>query len=92
MVQVAWQLGYEEVVDYFRTHAPAAQAAGLPPGRGISASQYWNDGGLWAFCRSGSFFVLMVGQLMRLGVIYGTDVILDGTTLQGWFHHDPEAD
>jgi hypothetical protein len=41
VVQVAWQLGYEEVADYFRAHPLAAQAAGLPPGRGISASQYW---------------------------------------------------
>jgi hypothetical protein len=33
----------------------------------------------------------MVGQLLRLGVIFGTEVIRDGTTLQAWFHHDPEA-
>ena len=91
VVQVAWQLGYEEVADYFRSQAPAAQAAGLPSGRRISASQYWERRQALGVLPFWFFFVLMVGQLMRLGVIYGTDVILDGTTLQAWFHHDPEA-
>lgn len=30
LVQVAWQLSYEEVVDYFRSHSTLAQATGLP--------------------------------------------------------------
>ena len=91
VIQVAWQLGYEEVTDYFRSQAVAAQAAGLPPGRRISASQYWERRQTLGVLPFWFFFILMVGQLMRLGVIYGTDVILDGTTLQAWFHHDPEA-
>lgn len=92
VVQVAWQLGYEEVADYFRGHPSAAQAAGLPTGRGISASQYWERRRALGVLPFWFFFVLLVGQLIRLGVIYGTDVILDGTTLHAWFHHDPEAD
>lgn len=91
-VQVAWQLSYEEVIDYFRSHSALAQAAGLPAGRSISVSQYWERRRALGFLPFWWFFVLMVGQLMRLGVIYGTDVILDGTTLHAWFHHDPEAD
>lgn len=91
LVQVAWQLSYEEVIDYFRSNSAAAQAAGLPPGRGISASQYWERRRALGVLPFWFFFVLMVGQLMRLGVIYGTDVILDGTTLHAWFHRDPEA-
>jgi len=92
VVQVGWQLSYEEVTDYFRGHAPAAQAVGLPAGRGISASQYWERRRALGVLPFWFCFVLMVGQLMRLGLIYGTDVILDGTTLHAWFHHDPEAD
>ncbi|GIK43968.1 MAG: hypothetical protein BroJett011_78010 [Chloroflexota bacterium] len=91
VIQVAWQLGYEEVSDYFRNHTPAAQAAELPPGRRISASQYWERRQALGVLPFWFFLVVMVGQLMRLGVIYGTDVILDGTTLQAWFHHDPQA-
>jgi hypothetical protein len=90
-VQVAWQLSYEEVVDYFRSQSAVAQAAGLPIGRGISVSQYWERRRALGVLPFWWFFVLMVGQLIRLGVIYGTDVILDGTTLHAWFHHDPEA-
>lgn len=92
LVQVAWQLGYEEVADYFRAHPAAAQAADLPPDRRISASQYWERRRALGVLPFWFFFVLMVGQLIRLGVIYGTDVILDGTTLHAWFHHDWEAD
>lgn len=91
MVQVAWQLSYEEVVDYFRSHSALAQVTGLPLGRGISVGQYWERRRALGILPFWFFFVLMVGQLMRLGVISGTDVILDGTTLQAWFRHDPEA-
>jgi hypothetical protein len=41
LIQVAWQMSYEEVVDYFRAHPEAAQVAGLPAGRVISVGQYW---------------------------------------------------
>jgi hypothetical protein len=91
LIQVALHLSYEEVVDYFRSHPVLAQAAGLPPGRRISVSQYWERRRALGVLPFWFFFVLMVGQLMRLGVIYGTDVILDGTTLHAWFHRDPEA-
>ena len=91
LVHVAWQMSYEEVVDYFRAHAEAAQAAGFPPGRVIGVSQYWERRralGIWPFWL---FFVAMVWQLIRLGIIKETDVILDGTTQRIWFHDDPEA-
>jgi hypothetical protein len=91
LVQVAWQLSYEEVVDYFRAKPALAQAAGLPPGRGISVGQYWERRRALGVMPFWFLFVLLVGQLIRLGVIYGTDVIVDGTTLQAWFHHDPDA-
>jgi hypothetical protein len=40
-IQVAWQMTYEDSVDYFRAHPEAAQAAGFPVGRVISVGQYW---------------------------------------------------
>lgn len=91
LIQVAWQMGYEEVIDYLRAHPQVAQLVGLPLGRVICASQYWQRRqalGLFPFL---FLFIALVGQLIRLGVIKGTDVIMDGTTLQCWFDDDPEA-
>jgi hypothetical protein len=51
-IQVAWQMAYEEVVDYFRARPQAAQAAGFPHGRVISIGQYWERRralGVWPF-------------------------------------------
>ncbi len=36
-------------------------------------------------------FVLRAGQLIGLGVICGTSIILDGTTLRAWFRRGPEV-
>ncbi len=40
-IQAAWQMGYERVVDYYRSHPEAAQVAGFANGRVISIGQYW---------------------------------------------------
>ena len=90
-IQVAWQMGYEMVVDYFRTHPGAAQAAGFVRGEVISIGQYWERRkalGIWPFW---FFFIGMVGQLIKLRIIHGVDVVIDSTTQKAWFHHDPEA-
>jgi hypothetical protein len=91
LVQVAWQLSYEDLVDYFRAQPAAAQAAGLPPGRSLSVGQYWERRRALGALPFWVLFIGMVGQLLRLGLIEGSDLILDGTTLQAWFHQDPEA-
>ncbi len=38
-IQVAWQMGYEMTVDYFRSHPEAAQAAGFAEGR---VDRHWS--------------------------------------------------
>ena len=38
-IQVAWQMGYELTVDYFRSHPEAAQAAGFADGGVVSLGQ-----------------------------------------------------
>lgn len=91
LVHVAWQMTYEEVIDYFRAHAEAAAAAGLPPSRVISVGQYWERRRSMGMAPFWFFFLAMVWQLVRLGVIFGQDVILDATTQQVWFHDDPQA-
>lgn len=46
LVQVAWQLSYEEVTDYFRSHPALAQAVGWPPNRGSVSANIGNGGAL----------------------------------------------
>jgi len=91
LIHVAWQLSYEEVVDYFRAHADAASAAGFAPGQVISVGQYWERRRALGILPFWFFFVGMVWQLIHLAVIQGTDVIIDATTQRTWFHDDPEA-
>lgn len=91
LIHVAWHFGYESVVDYFRAHPGAAQAAGFPAGRVLSIGQYWERRRALGILPFWFFFVGMVWQLMRLAVITGTDVILDATTQKAWFHADPDA-
>lgn len=91
LVHVAWQFAYEEVIDYFRSHPDAAQAAGFSGERVISVGQYWTRRHALGVLPFWLFFVAMVGQLLRLAIIKGTDVILDATTLRTWFHDDPDA-
>ncbi len=92
LVQVAWQMGYEEVIDYFRAHARAAELAGFPPGRVISIGHYWDRRRAIGVMPFWFLFIAFVAQLIYLGVIKGGDVILDATTLQAWFRIDPDAD
>jgi hypothetical protein len=90
-IQVAWQMGYEMTVDYFRSHPEAAQAAGFANGDVISIGQYWERRralGIWPFW---FFFLGMVWQLTRMKIIHGVDVILDSTTQSAWYHQDDEA-
>ena len=90
-IQAAWQMGYERVVDYFRSHPEAAQVAGFANGRVISIGQYWERRhvlDVWTFWL---FFVGMVWQLLRAQIIHGVDVVLDSTTQQTWFHGDTPA-
>ncbi len=90
-IQVAWQMGYEMIVDYFRAHPAAAQAAGFVNGEVISIGQYWERRralGIWPFW---FFFIGMVAQLTRMRIIHGVDVVIDSTTQHAWFHHDPDA-
>jgi hypothetical protein len=91
LIHVAWQLSYEAVVDYFRAHPEAAQAAGFPVGRVISIGHYWERRRALGVLPSWFFFTGLVWQLTRMAVIKGTDVILDATTQAAWFHHDPDA-
>lgn len=91
LVQIAWHMTYDEVVDYFRAHSDIACAVGFPEGRGIGISQYWERRRALGSLPFWFFFIGMVGQLTRMTVVKGTDLILDATTQKVWFHDDAEA-
>ena len=91
MIQMAWQMGYEEVIDYFRAQPGAAQVAGFPAGQIISIGQYWERRRVIGIMPFWFLFVGFVGQLVYLGMIKGTNVIMDSTTLQAWFRIDLDA-
>jgi hypothetical protein len=91
LVQVAWWLGYEEVIDYFRAHADVAQVAGFPAGRVIGVSQYWERRRALGIFPFWLLFVAMAWQLVRMAIISGADLIVDATTQHAWFHGDGEA-
>lgn len=91
LIHVAWQMTYAEVVDYLRARPAAAQAAGFPTGRVLSVGQYWarrRAVGIWPFWW---FFIGMVGQLTRMAVITGRDLIVDATTQHAWYRADADA-
>jgi hypothetical protein len=91
LIQVAWQMSYEDVVDYLRSHMATATAIGFEDGRVIGVSRYWERRRALGIFPFWLLFVALVWQLIRCGIIHGQDVILDATTQHGWFDGDSEA-
>jgi hypothetical protein len=91
LIQVAWQLSYEDVVDYLRSHTATAEAIGFSDGRVIGVSQYWQRRRALGIFPFWLFFLALAWQLLRCGILRGQDVILDATTQRGWFRDDGEA-
>ena len=91
LIQVAWQMSYEDVVDYLRSHTATAAAIGFAHGRVIGVSQYWQRRRALGIFPFWLFFIALAWQLLRCGIIHGQDVILDATTQASWFHGDSEA-
>jgi len=95
VVQALWRKSYRQIVDWVAVDAALAQALGLSgqPGQPqvISQGQYWTRRqalGLWPFL---FFFLGLAAQLIRLGVLTGTALVVDSTLLQAWRHEDPDA-
>jgi hypothetical protein len=90
VVQAAWRKSYEQIVDYVRTHPELAQQLGFTRGT-ISQGQYWERRVALGALPFLFFFMGLVGQLIRLGVITGKELIVDATLLSAWRHADPGA-
>ena len=90
VVQTAWRKSYDQVVDYVRTHPELAHQLGFTR-RTISQGQYWERRAALGALPFLFFFIGLVGQLIRLGVITGKELIVDATLLDAWYHADPGA-
>src|SRR5512147_1714330 len=90
LVQTVWRKSYEQIVDYVATHAGLALALGFTRGT-ISKGQYWERRAALGLLPVLFFFLGLVGQLIRLGVITGQALIVDSSLLSAWYHADPGA-
>lgn len=90
VVQSVWQKSYEEIIDYVASHPELAKQIGFVE-RTISKGQYWERRQALGVLPFLFFFLGLVGQLVRLGVITGKELIVDSTLLKAWYADDPGA-
>jgi hypothetical protein len=90
LVQIVWRKSYEQIVDYVATHPNLALALGFTQGT-ICKGRYWERRAALGPLPFLFFFLGLVGQLLRLGVITGKALIVDSTLLAAWYHADPGA-
>lgn len=90
VVQSVWRKSYEEVIDYVASQPDLAKQIGFQE-RTISKGQYWERRQALGVLPYLFFFLGLVGQLVRLGVITGKELIVDSTLLRAWYKDDPGA-
>ncbi len=90
VVQTVWRLSYEAVLDEVATRSALAQALGFG-GRTISQGQYWERRRQLGVLPFLFFFLALVVQLIRLGVITGKALLVDSSLLSAWRKADPGA-
>ena len=90
VVQTLWRKPYEAVIDLVATRPSLAEALGFT-GRTISQGQYWERRRQLGVLPFLFFFLALVGQLIRLGVITGRALIVDSSLLAAWRAEDPGA-
>jgi hypothetical protein len=92
LIRRAWRLSLEKLADWLARSDELAAALGMAPdGPTISAAQLSRRSrqlGLWPYL----FLVVgLVIQLVRLGAVSGTQLVLDATSLAAWYRRDPDA-
>ena len=90
LVQIVWRKSYDQIVDYVATHPDLALALGFTQGS-ICKGRYWERRSALGLLPFLFFFLGLVGQLIRLGVITGQALIVDSTLLAAWYQADPGA-
>jgi hypothetical protein len=97
IVQTAWRLSYADIVDYVAGQPELARHLGFEPAdepgqfQTISQGQYWERRAALGLLPCLFFFLALVGQLIKLGLITGQELIVDSSLLAAWRHADPGA-
>ena len=97
IVQTAWRLSYADIVDYVAGQPDLARHLGFKPAdepgqfQTISQGQYWERRAGLGLLPCLFFFLALVGQLIKLGLITGQELIVDSSLLAAWRHADPGA-
>jgi len=97
IVMRIWRKGYESFTDWLAANERLAESLGYTRRtadgrlRTISASQLWKRAHRLGLMPLFLFFVGLVWQLIRQGVINGCDLIIDSSILKAWLHDDPDA-
>jgi hypothetical protein len=90
VVQTVWRKSYEQIIDHVKSNPSLAQALGFS-GRSISQGQYWERRMALGVLPFFFFFLGLVAQLIRLGVVTGQELIVDSSLLSAWYTADPGA-
>ena len=96
-IAAAWRLSYERITEWLTRYEALAEALGYDQfdeaGQRctISRAQYGRRLQALGLLPYFLCFVALVTALIRLGVIVGSDLIIDSTLLRAWYHHDPDA-
>ena len=97
IVQTAWRLSYADIVDYVAGQPELARHLGFEPAdepgqfQTISQGQYWERRAALGLLPCLFFFLALVGQLIKLGLITGQELIVDSSLLAAWRQADPGA-
>jgi transposase len=90
VVQTVWRKSYEQIIDHVSSNPSLAQALGFS-GRSISQGQYWERRMALGVLPFFFFFLGLLAQLIRLGVVTGQELIVDASLLPAWYSQDPGA-
>jgi hypothetical protein len=95
IVQSAWCMSYADIVDDVASQTDLARKLGFEPTdepgqfQTISQGQYWERRAALGLLPYLFFFLALVGQLIKLGLITGHELIVDSSLLAAWRHADP---
>jgi hypothetical protein len=97
IIQTGWRMSYADIVDYVASRSDLAGQLGFDqpdePDQPwtISQGQYWERRAALGVLPCLFFFLALVGQLIKLGLITGQELIVDSSLLAAWRHTDPGA-
>ena len=91
LVMKVWKLSLGEITRRLKLYPQLAVACGYQPSRIISKSHLSRRLRCLGPLPFLLYFIYLVCQLIREGVIAGKDLVIDSTTVLAWYRNDAEA-